>query len=211
MKRILSRFVLILFIAVCLCACVTFGGRTESAPQTSESFSYVHDPLLSAEAMADIIVNPDAVYGFSPDPESTRLGVYAQYDWTDPVFVAQAKEERRAYHDSLQTMTDILDRMKADGATEEEIARAVSAERNRLRFAAYDDDPVGLEEVKQSNLAKYGHKEGPTADEMFDKYGSWTIVIQKAFSPNLGMDVCCGLFDDYYEQYIDLGCIANIT
>ncbi|MBP5163152.1 MAG: hypothetical protein ILP16_09300 [Spirochaetales bacterium] len=209
MKRILLYLALILTVISLMCACVTSGGRSEQAQITAGSFSYVHDPRLNAEAMVDIIVNPDAVYGFSPNPESTRLGVYAQYDWTDPVFVAQAREERKAYHDSLQSMTDILDRMKAEGATDEAMARAVSLERNRLRLAAYDGDPKGLEEVKQSNLAKYGHEDGPTPDELFQQYGSWTVVMQKAFSPNLGMDACCGLFDEYYQQYVDLGCAEN--
>ncbi|MBQ3318105.1 MAG: hypothetical protein IJG69_09220, partial [Spirochaetales bacterium] len=126
MKRVLLYLALILTIAALMCACVSTGVTSQEAQQAPATFSYVHDPRLSAEAMKDIVENPDAVYGFSPDPESTRLGPYAQYDWTDPVFVAQAKEDRRAYHDSFQSMTDILDRMRAEGAAVEEIARAVS-------------------------------------------------------------------------------------
>ena len=184
---------------------------TESAapsetPAAQESgFAYEHDPRDNPEAMKDIIVNPEAVYGFSPDPDSTRLGTYAQYDWTDPDLVAKAKEDRIAYHESLDTMTDILYKMRDEGATTEEMARAVSAERNRLRLAAYDNDPEGLAEVKKSNLETYGHEDGPTADEMYEKYGSWETVIQKSFSPNLGMDACCGLYDEYYPLYIELG------
>ena len=205
MKRRLFLFALILAIIVCMCACVT---RAEVAAPTGV-YSYVHDPRLCSEAMKDIVVNPDAVSGFSPDPQSKRLGSYAEYDWTDPAFVANAKAERTEYHDSLRSMSVILDRMKEQGATVEEIARAVSSERNRLRLAAYDGDPEGLAEVKKSNLATYGHEDGPTPDEMFEKYGSWEAVIQKAFSPNLGMDACCGLYDDYYQQYIELGYVAN--
>ena len=41
-------------------------------------FSYEHDPRENPEAMKDIVENADAVYGFSPNPESTRLGVYAE-------------------------------------------------------------------------------------------------------------------------------------
>ncbi len=209
MKRVLLYLALILTIAALMCACVSTGVTSQEVQQAPATFSYVHDPRLSAEAMRDIVENPDAVYGFSPDPESTRLGPYAQYDWTDPVFVAQAKEDRRAYHDSFQSMTDILDRMRAEGAAVEEIARAVSAERNRLRLAAYVNDPDGLEEARQSNLATYGNEDGPTPDYMFERYGSWEVVIQKAFSPNLGMDACCGLYDEYYQQYVNLGCIEN--
>ena len=169
------------------------------------TFAYTHDPRENPAAMADIVENADAVYGFSPDPQSKRLGAYAEYDWTDPEFVAKAQEERRAYHASMDSMTDILYRMRAEGASIEEMARAVSEERNRLRLAAYQDDPEGLAAVKESNLKTYGHEDGPTPDELFEKYGSWTEVLQKAFSSNMGMDACCGLYDEYYWLYIELG------
>ncbi len=170
-----------------------------------ELFSYEHDPRENPEAMKDIVENADAVYGFSPDPESTRLGAYAEYDWTDPEVVAGAQEERRAYHESLSTMMDILYEMRAEGASIEEMARAVSTERNRLRLEACQDDPEELEKLKQSNLDTYGHEDGPTPDELYEKYGSWELVIQKAFSTNMGMDACCGLYDEYYQLYIELG------
>ena len=208
MKKVLLYTALVIMVCVCMCACVSTSADA-SATAKAGFFSYVHDPQLNPEAMKDIIVNADAVYGFSPDPDSTRLGSYAQYDWTDSSFVAQAKTERIKYHDSLSTMNDILDRMKEEGATVEEMARAVSIERNRLRLAAYDGDPAGLAEARKSNLDTYGHEDGPTADEMFAKYGSWEVVLQKAFSPNLGMDACCGLYDEYYDQYVVLGLAEN--
>ena len=170
-----------------------------------ELFAYEHDPRENPEAMKDIVENADAVYGFSPNPDSARLGVYAEYDWTDPEFVAGAQEERLAYHESFSSMTDILYKMRAEGASIEEMARAVSAERNRLRTESYKDDPEGLAKLKQSNLDTYGHEDGPTPDELFEKYGSWELVIQKAFGTNMGMDACCGLYDDFYQLYIELG------
>ncbi|MBQ6968315.1 MAG: hypothetical protein IJP84_10495 [Lachnospiraceae bacterium] len=42
-----------------------------------------------------------------------------------------------------------------------------------LRLQAYDNDPVGLAKVKASNLKTYGNEEGPTADSLYKKYGSW--------------------------------------
>ncbi len=189
------------------------GDKETSSPAREngdkETFSYVHDPRENPEAMADIVENADAVYGFSPDPQSRRLGSYAEYDWTDPELVAQAKTERIAYHDSMDSMTDIIYEMRDEGASIEEIARAVSEERNRLRLESYKDEPEALEKVKKSNLETYGHEEGPLPDELFEKYGSWTAVLQKAFSPNLGMDVCCGLYDEYYWLYIELGLAAE--
>ena len=172
-------------------------------------FAYIHDPRENDEAMADIIENPDAVYGFSPDPESPRLGAFSDYDWTDPVFVAEAQEERRAYHDSMDSMTDILYQMREEGASIEEMARAISEERNRLRLESYQDDPEGLAAVKESNLKTYGYEDGPTPDQLYEKYRSWTMVMQKAFSSNMGMDACCGLYDEYYWLYIELGYVEE--
>ena len=216
MRRVLYFFSILVFSAFMMNVCCAepgaelqaeSGSRTEeTGPQSQDGvFTYTHDPRDVPEAMADIIENPDAVYGFSPDPESQRLGNYAEYDWTDPEFVAQAQKERRAYHESLETMMDILYQMREENASIEEMARAVSEERNRLRIEAYKDDPEGLEAAKESNLKTYGREEGPTPDDLYEKYGSWEKVMQKAFSPNLGMDACCGLYDEYYRLYIELG------
>ena len=198
------------FVSVLLAFLLLFSGAAAAeAPADSAPFTYVHDPRLNPAAMADIVENPAAVYGFSPSPDSTRLGTYAEYDWTDAELVDKAKEERRAYLESLDSMMDILSWMAQQGSTTEEMARAVSAERNRLRLASYKDNPEGLERVKQSNLETYGHEDGPTADELYEKYGSWSTVLQKAFSPNMGMDVCCGLYDEYYWLYLELGLVEE--
>ena len=203
MKRSIA---LVLALLLCLSVLPALRCEAEAAVQPeNDVFEYVHDPRESAEAMSDIIENPDAVYGFSPDPESQRLGSYAEYDWTDPEWVAQAQEARRAYHETMDSMTDILYRMRDEGASIEEMARAVSEERNRIRIESYKDDPEGLKNLKESNLKTYGDENGPTPDSLFEKYGSWTAVMQKAFSPNLGMDACCGLYDEYYWLYMELG------
>lgn len=208
MKKIVSLLLVLSLILCCgMAAAEDAGGGSDV--QAYEGFAYIHDPRENPEAMKDIVENPDAVYGFSPDPESRRLGIYAEYDWTDPEFVAKAQADRRAYHESLESMTDILYKMREEGATIEEMARAVSAERNRLRLAAYENDPEGLAATKESNLATYGHEDGPTPDELYENYGSWEMVLQKAFSANLGMDACCGLYDEYYQLYIELGYAEN--
>ncbi len=163
---------------------------------------YQHDPRLNETAMKDIVVNPAAVYGFSPDPNSERLGAYADYDWTDPAIVEKARAERINYHLEMQSMYGIWNEMEAAGKSVEEIARAVSAERNRVRIDSYKDNPQGLESLKQSNLSKYGNENGPTAESLFEKYGSWDKVLLKSFSENTGMDACLGLYDIYYPNYI---------
>ena len=183
----------------------------EEAPASASSFAYKHNPIYNAKAMADVVVNPDAVYGFSPNPDSGSLTGYASYDWTDPDVVATARERRVAYLEQDQQLYDQVIELLDKGAGIEEVARAASAKRNELRLASYDGDPEGLAIVKARNLEKYGNEEGPTADQLFEKYGSWEGVLDGAISTNPGMDACCGLYDDNWEKYVYFGQIAQYT
>ena len=174
----------------------------KDAPQESTEYIcvYTHDPRINASAMEDIVVNPSAIYGFSPDPNSKRLGEYASYDWSNPEVVEKAKKDRIKYLASFDEQYELWNKMSAEGKSTEEIARAVSAKRNELRLASYKDDPEGLEKVKKSNLDTYGNENGPTAESLFEKYGSWEKVLIKSFSSNSGMDACLGLYDVQYEH-----------
>lgn len=177
--------------------------------QESTAFEFKFDPTLNEVAMKDVIADENAIYGFSPNPDSERLGSYAEYDWSDSEVVESAKQDRIAYHESISTMYTMLKDMLAEDKDIETIARTISAERNRIRLASYDNDPEGLAKVKQSNLDTYGDENGPSADSLFEKYGSWETVLTKAFSANMGMDICLGLYDDYYYSYVELGLIPD--
>ena len=172
------------------------------------TLAYEHDPAENPAAMKDIVRDENAVYGFRPS-ETGSLKMYADADWSDPEIVEKGRQERIAYHESIESMYDMMREMKNEGKTVEEIARAVSAKRNELRFESYKDDPDGLAALKERNLEKYGHEEGPLPDELFDQYGSWERVIEKAFSANVGMDACLGLYDDYYDLYVLLGQVGD--
>ena len=95
--------------------------------------------------------------------------------------------------------------MIAKDESVENIARTISTKRNQIRLDFYKDDPEGLAKLKERNLSQYGHEEGPLPDELYEKYGSWEMVITKAFSVNSGMDACLGLYDDYYYLYQIVG------
>lgn len=175
-----------------------------ASEQKSEFLWYLHDPQENPKAMEDIVADPDAIYGFRPSEEGS-LAQYADADWTDPAVVEAGRQDRLAYHESIEDMYVMFNDMKAEGKTTEEIARAVSARRNEIRLEAYADDPEGLAEVKARNLEKYGHEEGPLADELYEKYGSWQKVLESAFTTNSGMDACLGLYDDYFDLYVASG------
>ena len=90
-------------------------GSTEAAA-AKEAFHYEHDPMENPDAAKDIVVNPDAVYGYSPNPESTRLGKFADaLDWTNEEQVAAAREERRAYLEENKKMYGVIEEMLAQG------------------------------------------------------------------------------------------------
>ncbi len=185
-------------------AAVTESTATTEAAATT-GFRYQHDPRENPKAMADIVENPAAVYGFSPSPDSKRLASFLSFDWTDPAVVEKGRQDRIKYHESLGEMYAIVKDMKARGCTTEEIARAVSTKRNEIRFLSNSDDPEKAAAAKASNLATYGNEMGPTPEYLYEKYGSWETVMEKSFSVNSGMDACLGLYDDYYELYVTIG------
>lgn len=182
----------------------TAGSTAETAEAGSSSAKkgYVHDPMENPKAAQDIIVNRAAVYGYSPSSLSTRLKEFVDIiDWTSEKEVAEARDKRIQYYETEEILYQTIETMLDENKSIEEIAREVSKKRNELRLAAYIGDPDGLERVKKSNLDTYGNEEGPTIDYLFEKYGSWEAVLQKALSSNPGMDACLGLYDDYYEFY----------
>lgn len=207
----------ILAFALAVTAALVFGAPVLATPlaqvalaqgdaaTAQQPFAYKHNPIYNPKAMEDIIQNPDAVYGFSPNPDSGSLKEYATYDWTDPEVVAQAHQNRRVYLEQDQQIYDLVTQMEAEGATTEEVARAASAKRNQIRIDSYKDDPEGLAKLKARNLEKYGNEDGPTPEWLFDKYGSWELVLDNCFNTNSGMDACCGFYDDNWEKYIHFG------
>lgn len=175
---------------------------TETAsPDEAAAFSYEHDPMENPKAAEDIMVNPDAVYGYSPRPDSVRLKAYADADWSDAALVESARQDRLAYHESFKELYRMIEQMLGEAKNVEEIARAVSTRRNEIRLESYKDNPEGLEKVKKSNLDTYGNENGPTPEFLYEKYGSWQTVLEKSLSSNPGMDACLGLYDMYYDTY----------
>ena len=84
------------------------------------------------KAAQDIVENPNAVYGYSPNPESTRIGKFAnKIDWTNPDEVSIARQIRQAYHDANEAM---LDSLYKKGYSLKEIAYKMIDERNANPF-----------------------------------------------------------------------------
>jgi hypothetical protein len=177
------------------------GERVPVAPEEAK-FKYEHNPMDNPKAAVDIIENPDAVYGFSPNPQSESIGGFAnKIDWTNSEQVAKATERRQIYHDNNDNIAELVNKMKGEGYSTEDIAKAANNQRNMNRLNDYKNDPVGLECVMSRNTVKYGNPYGPSVELSYNKYGSWEKVIEKSMSANPGMDACCGLYDKYYHLY----------
>ena len=203
MKKLFALGMGLIMIFCLTAAAAEPAGAVEAAEEAEAFTGYEHDPAENPAAMRDIVVNQNAVYGFSPSAaEESTLKEYADaIDWTDPEQVAEARQQRLEYHESLQELYDMIMEMVDRDKDIETIARAVSQRRNELRLEAYKDDPEGLELVKKRNLETYGNEFGPTQDALFEKYGSWEMVLIKALGTNPGMDACLGFYDDYYYLY----------
>ena len=201
MNQVKKTTALVLALFILLCG--VSAAEQDTSLDEGSLFVYEHDPRENPTAMRDIVENPEAVYGFSPSPaEDSTLKDYADaIDWTDPVQVAEARKQRQEYHDSMQELYDLLLSMVEDDQDIETIARAVSRRRNELRLEVYRVDPEGLELVRKRNLETYGSEFGPTPDSMYEKYGSWDMVVFKALGTNAGMDACLGFYDEYFYLY----------
>ena len=104
MKQQLLRLPLALFLCCALLLSASIGlAFPVYAAEDASAFHYQHDPCLNPSAMADIVVDPTAVYGFAPSPDGS-LKQYAAFDWSDPELVngENGRLARIAYHESIQ-------------------------------------------------------------------------------------------------------------
>ena len=168
------------------------------------SFIYVHNPALNPKVLEDAEVNQNSYFGFTPNSTGS-ISSYASYDWVSEESALQAKQNRINYIEENDAKLKALENeLRVQGKSIEEIARACSLLRNQIRLDQYKDDPEGLEKLKERNMTKYGHEDGPTPDESYTKYGSWEMVLEKAYTTNRGMDACCGVYDLYFYLYNEL-------
>jgi hypothetical protein len=96
-----------------------------------------------------------------------------------------AKAAREAYERAVADLAAVALRLHENGLSAEEIARDVVRRRNELKQAFRAEDPAdAVALMERRNIAKYGHRLGPTADQQFARYGSWANVIAAACRPS---------------------------
>ncbi|MFJ6697982.1 hypothetical protein ACIQM4_18205 [Streptomyces sp. NPDC091272] len=105
-----------------------------------------------------------------------------------------ARDQRLRYHHLLEDMGRTECDMRAQGRSEEEIARTLVDMRNDAKDvvrAGMTREQVA--ELEARNLKKYGNPLGPTADQLYVKYGSWEKVTGAATRSSAAVDQELGL------------------
>ncbi|SCF95508.1 hypothetical protein [Streptomyces sp. Ncost-T10-10d] len=86
-------------------------------------------------------------------------------------------------------MERVEHRMRADGRSDEEIARVPVAMRNEAKdITRAGMSPEAVKAPEARDMAKYGNPLGPTTDQQFAKYGSWAAVIDAAPRSNASIE-----------------------
>lgn len=106
----------------------------------------------------------------------------------------QAREVRLRYHQLLDTMERVADRMHEEGRSDEEIARVLVDMRNEAKdITRAGMSPEAVQALEERNMKKYGNPLGPTADQQFAKYGSWAKVIEASTRTSAAVDQELGI------------------
>jgi len=91
---------------------------------------------------------------------------------------------RQGYVDAVTGLAGKVPGMRQAGMSSEQIARTLSAERNALKvqFRALSP-PEAVNAFEARNLAKYGDRLGPSADQLQAAGKTWEQIIEGATRP----------------------------
>ncbi|MFZ3495916.1 hypothetical protein ACODT5_22310 [Streptomyces sp. 5.8] len=101
----------------------------------------------------------------------------------------EAQRTRIRYHGLLEDMHRTEANMRESGASEEEIARELVDMRNQAKeITRAGMTPEEVRILEERNTAKYGNPLGPTADQLYAKYGSWEKVTDASMRTSYAVD-----------------------
>ncbi|MFD8148521.1 hypothetical protein [Streptomyces sp. NPDC059708] len=106
----------------------------------------------------------------------------------------EAQRTRMSYHRLLEDMHRTAADMRAAGASEEEVARELVDMRNQAKeITRAGMTPEEVRVLEERNIAKYGNPLGPTADQLYAKYGAWEKVAEASMRTGYAVDRELGL------------------
>ena len=163
-------------------------------------FKYKHNPSDNPKVLMDAIEDPNAVYGYRPR-EDGSLAPFTNGQWDNPIAVEGYRQDRIAYHNRNEgTAQQIVSNMKAEGASTEDIARAVNEYRNQSRINAYIDSNGNIKNMDGYNAA-LARAEKNSYENLIQNGRTPEQIIKSATKGNPAMDACTGLYDEYFDTY----------
>ena len=155
------------------------------------------NPLDDPKIAKDVVADPNAVYGYKPK-QGSSLDQF-DIDWSNADEVAKAKAARLEYLEAMEAkkakLSAEVNNYVTEGKSMSEIAEMKVNQRNMDRINSYIErgDYDNLEKLYERNLLEYGQKEGPTVQQLYEKYGSYEDVIYSSVKVNKGMNVILGI------------------
>ncbi|MEV8228787.1 hypothetical protein AB0P41_22465 [Streptomyces sp. NPDC079167] len=162
--------------------------------QTASAAEPASRPCLSSASCGSVIVAPVSQaapdHGDCTSPEPVVCLIRSE----TPEEREVARDQRMRYHDLLEDMERKECAMRAEGRSEEDIARTLVQMRNDAKDTVRAGmTPEQVAELEARNQKKYGNPLGPTADQLYLKYGSWEKVTDAATRSSAAVDHELGL------------------
>ncbi|MEW2359665.1 hypothetical protein [Spirillospora sp. NPDC029432] len=105
---------------------------------------------------------------------------------------------RQSYLDRLEAMDVEIKRMRIQGRSEQEIARAMVPKRNEAKALVRTKMKVkDVRKLEERNKARYGSPQGPTIEWMYARHGgNWNEIVEASTDSNAFYDITCIPFYD---------------
>ncbi|MGX2992896.1 hypothetical protein JNUCC64_01155 [Streptomyces sp. JNUCC 64] len=151
-------------------------------------------PLCAPVECGSVVVAPLSQEPPGQGPCDSPEPVVCQIRAQTPEERVSSRDVRVRYHGLLADMDREECAMRARGASEEEIARRMVDLRNEAKdITRAGMTPEQVRRLEERNTAKYGNPLGPTADQLYAKYGSWEEVTAAATRTSAAVDRELGL------------------
>ncbi|MEU9089723.1 hypothetical protein [Streptomyces sp. NPDC048428] len=162
--------------------------------QSASAAAHVAQPCRAFAGCGSVVVAPVSQaapdHGDCTSPEPVVCLIRSE----TPAERETARDQRMRYHDLLEDMERTECAMRAEGRSEEDIARTLVQMRNDAKDVVRAGmTPEQVAELEARNQKKYGNPLGPTADQLYMKYGSWEKVAEAATRSSAAVDRELGL------------------
>ncbi|WP_083703023.1 hypothetical protein [Marinobacterium stanieri] len=164
---------------------------------------------LDPKVLKEIQPDSRGVYGYVPRPDSK----YAKLDFTDVEKVESGRVIRLDYLEGSKELDNVIQVMRAEGRSSEDIARRVVIQRNSQKMESRSlMTQDGVVELEKRNLSSwFKDPVGPSPDQAFRHYQAqqiknsnfmtddqvWELVIKKSMQKDPVMNTLLGIESKY--------------